>query len=202
MAGLKVIILAAGKSTRMKSDTPKVLHEVAGKPILRYVLEQAQSLDPKAVVAVVGHQSERVRSAFNKDPNLSFVEQSEQLGTAHAVQQAHEHLKGFDGDVLVLCGDVPLLGHDTLRRFYEEFLHQGVEASVLTAYYENPTGYGRIIRDGAGRFTQIVEEKDCPPELKSMQECNTGTYLFRNEYLVDTLDKIKNNNAQGEYYLT
>lgn len=202
MAGLKVIILAAGKSSRMKSDTPKVLHEVAGKPVLQYVLEQAKSLDPEEIVCVVGHQSERVTAAFQHFPRLTFVTQEQQLGTAHAVLQAAPHLHGFQGNVLVLCGDVPLLRPKTLDRFLCDHMAAGVGASVLTAMYADPTGYGRIVRDGKGRLRQIVEERDCLPELRQIQECNTGTYFFDAEFLVPTLNQISTGNAQGEYYLT
>jgi len=205
MAGLKVIILAAGKSTRMKSALPKVLHEVAGKPILAYVLEQAQSLDPSGIVVVAGHQADRVKGAFTGLPKTSFVIQEPQLGTAHAVMQAREALQqaaASDEDVLVLCGDVPLLKHDSLARFHAEFKESGAAASVLTAIYHDPTGYGRIVRDGSGSLRQIVEEKDCLPEFRSIKECNTGTYLFKAGFLLSTLDSIKPNNAQKEYYLT
>jgi bifunctional UDP-N-acetylglucosamine pyrophosphorylase/glucosamine-1-phosphate N-acetyltransferase len=202
MAGLKVIILAAGKSTRMKSDTPKVLHEVAGKPVLQYVLEQARSLDPEEIVCVVGHQGEDVRAAFRDFPKLTFVDQTQQLGTAHAVRQAAPRLEHFDGTVLVLCGDVPLLTPKSLDRFYCDFLKAGVAASVLTARYEDPTGYGRIVRDGSGAMRAIIEEKDCTPELRTITECNTGTYLFDAGFLMPALDQIGKANAQGEYYLT
>jgi bifunctional UDP-N-acetylglucosamine pyrophosphorylase/glucosamine-1-phosphate N-acetyltransferase len=202
MAGLKVIILAAGKSTRMRSTKPKVLHEVAGQPILRYVLDQALSLDPDEIVCVVGHESGRVRAAFDDFPRLSFATQERQLGTAHAVVQAASFLEDFSGDVLILCGDVPLLRHETLDRFRREFRAGGFAASVLTAVYDDPTGYGRIVRDSSGRLRQIVEEKDAPPELKAIQECNTGTYLFDAGFLMPTLQQISTNNAQGEYYLT
>jgi len=202
MAELKVIILAAGKSTRMKSDTPKVLHEVAGKPILRYVLEQAASLDPVEIVCVVGHQAERIEAAFQDFPNLSFVEQAEQLGTAHAVAQAESVLRDFAGDVLILCGDVPLLSHATLAAFLAQHQETGAKASVLTADVGDPTGYGRIVRDSTGAMKEIIEEKDCPPELKVIPEINSGTYLFNAPALMPTLQQIGSENAQGEFYLT
>lgn len=201
MSGLKAIILAAGKSKRMKSSTPKVLHEVAGKPVLEYVLDQARSLDPLEIIVVVGHESERVVDAFRTYPKISFVEQREQLGTAHAVMQARAQLEGFDGNVLILCGDVPLLRLDSVNRFYDDFLAVDADASVLTALYSDPTGYGRIIRDGAGHFQQILEHKDCPEELLEIDECNTGTYLFKATQLLAVLDQIGNDNAQGEFYL-
>ncbi len=202
MAGLKVIILAAGKSTRMKSTKSKVLHEVAGQPILRFVLDQAMSLDPDEIVCVVGHGSDRIRAAFEDFPRLVFATQERQLGTAHAVVQAAPFLEDFSGDVLILCGDVPLLRPETLAQFHRDFRAGGYAASVLTAIYDDPTGYGRIVRDGKGRLRQIVEEKDAPPELKSIQECNTGTYLFDAGFLMPTLKQISTDNVQGEYYLT
>lgn len=202
MTELKVVILAAGKSTRMKSRLPKTLHEVAGKPILSYVLDQALSLDPAEIFCVVGHQSDKIREKYKDFPRLSFVEQTEQLGTAHALQQTQPFLKDFQGALCVLCGDVPLLRVQTLETFYADFISSGSIASVLTAHYQDPTGYGRIIRDAEGNLRQIVEEKDCLPELREIRECNTGTYLFRAQALFETLEAIKADNVQKEYYLT
>ncbi|MCC6466591.1 MAG: bifunctional N-acetylglucosamine-1-phosphate uridyltransferase/glucosamine-1-phosphate acetyltransferase [Planctomycetes bacterium] len=199
---LKVVVLAAGKSTRMKSDTPKVLHKVAGAPVLKWVLEQARSLQPAEIIVVVGHEADAVRKAFASFPGTRFVTQEPQLGTGHAVMQARAALAGFEGDLCVLCGDVPLLKPETLVRFLADYRHSKAVASVLTARFPDPTGYGRIVRDAQGRLTQIVEQKDLVPELADIREVNTGTYLFDAAALWARLDRLTTKNAQGEYYLT
>ncbi|MBX3474249.1 MAG: bifunctional N-acetylglucosamine-1-phosphate uridyltransferase/glucosamine-1-phosphate acetyltransferase [Planctomycetes bacterium] len=197
---LKVVILAAGKSTRMKSATPKVLHKVAGLPMLRWVLDQALSMNPQQVVVVVGHESVRVRKAFDGMPQVVFVTQEPQQGTGHAVMQARQHLSGFDGDVAVLCGDVPLTRHETLAALLAA--HAGHSATVLTTRLEKPGSYGRIVRDSAGRVGAIVEAKDLKPGQAEIREINSGTYIFHAPSLLACLDLLTTNNAQGEYYLT
>ncbi|MDC1142977.1 NTP transferase domain-containing protein [Planctomycetota bacterium] len=199
---MKVVILAAGKSTRMKSRTPKVLHKLAGVPILRWVLDQAARLDPEEIIVVVGHESDRVREAFKDTPKISFVTQEPQLGTGHAVQQAAKSLEGFNGDVCVLCGDVPLLRPETLAQMKTEFQESEAVASVLTTKMEDAGAYGRIIRDGMGRLKQIIEFKDLPPEFADIKEVNTGTYMFNGPELLGQLRHLTNENAQNEYYLT
>jgi bifunctional UDP-N-acetylglucosamine pyrophosphorylase/glucosamine-1-phosphate N-acetyltransferase len=196
---LKVVILAAGKSTRMKSDTPKVLHKLAGVPILQWVLEQAASLSPAETIVVVGHQGEKVRAKFADQP-VRFVTQEPQLGTGHAVMQARD-LLDFDGDVAVLCGDVPLLRHDTLSLLVDTHTGESAACTVLTGQSLNPEGYGRIQRDADGRITGIVEQKDLGPGQDS-KEVNTGTYVFNARALLERLDRLKTDNAQSEYYLT
>ncbi|MCC6573927.1 MAG: NTP transferase domain-containing protein [Planctomycetes bacterium] len=185
----------------MKSDTPKVLHKVAGLPVLRWVVNAAEALNPDEVVAVVGHGADEVRKKFTDD-KLTFVNQSPQLGTGHAVMQAAPQLKGFKGDVLVLAGDVPLLRHDTLTRLLKNHRDSKAKATVLTAKLPDPRGYGRIVRDTSGRVLRIVEQKDLSAEHAEIEEFNSGTYVFDAAALLKRLDKLTTNNAQKEYYLT
>ena len=199
---LKVVILAAGKSTRMKSDTPKVLHKVAGLQVLQWVLDLADSLGATESIVIIGHQGDRVREAFESRANVRFIEQEPQLGTGHGVMQAKEALTGFDGDVALLCGDVPLIRPKTLQLM--RHMHHSEEASctILTTLRENPQGYGRIVRDGLQRVRRIVEQKDLIPQQEEIREVNSGTYLFDCSKLLPTLDKLDTDNAQNEYYLT
>jgi bifunctional UDP-N-acetylglucosamine pyrophosphorylase/glucosamine-1-phosphate N-acetyltransferase len=198
---LKVVILAAGKSTRMKSDTPKVLHKLAGVPILQWVLDQTTALNAEETVVVTGHGGDNVQAKFAKRERTRFVTQEPQLGTGHAVMQARQVLEGFDGDVAVLCGDVPLLRAATLQGLVETHAEARAAATVLTARMPDPTGYGRIQRDASGRVTSIVEQKDLA-EGQGGDEINTGTFLFDAKALLAQLDKLKTDNAQGEYDLT
>lgn len=197
---LKVVILAAGKSTRMKSDTPKVLHKVAGVALLRWVVEQAYALDPEQIVIVVGHESDRVRKAFADFPKIVFVTQEPQQGTGHAVMQARPQLEGYAGDIAVLCGDVPLTRVETLKAL--RAAHAGHTATVLTTELDKPGSYGRIVRDTDGRVSAIVEAKDLKRGQERIREINSGTYIFEAPALLACLDKLTTNNAQGEYYLT
>ncbi|MBZ0135166.1 MAG: NTP transferase domain-containing protein [Planctomycetes bacterium] len=199
---LKVVILAAGKSTRMKSDAPKVLHKVAGLPVLQWVLDQADSLGALESIVIIGHEGDRVRKAFENRSNIRFVTQEPQLGTGHAVMQAKEALAGFKGDVAILCGDVPLIRPKTLQLM--RHMHHSEEAActILTTLRDDPQGYGRIVRDGLGRVRRIVEQKDLISQQEQIREVNTGTYLFDCEKLLPTLDKLGTDNAQSEYYLT
>ncbi|MBE7492295.1 MAG: bifunctional N-acetylglucosamine-1-phosphate uridyltransferase/glucosamine-1-phosphate acetyltransferase [Planctomycetes bacterium] len=197
---LKVVILAAGKSTRMKSDTPKVLHRVAGVPLLRWVLEQAATLEPEQIIVIVGHEADRVRKAFAGYPGLTFVTQQPQQGTGHAVMQARAQLAGFAGDVAVLCGDVPLIQPATLAAL--RAAHAGHAATVLTTELEQPGSYGRVVRDASGRVTAIVEARDLARGQERIHEINSGTYLFDAPALLACLDRLTTANAQGEYYLT
>lgn len=199
---LKVVVLAAGKSTRMKSDTPKVLHKVAGLSVLQWVLDLADSLNAEESIVIVGHEGERVRRAFENRSNVRFLEQEPQLGTGHAVMQAKDALAGFKGDVALLCGDVPLIRPKTLQLM--RHMHHSEEAggTILTTLREDPRGYGRIVRDGLGRVRRIVEQKDLIPQQEEIREVNSGTYLFDCEKLLPTLDELGTDNAQGEYYLT
>ena len=196
MSLLNIVILAAGKGTRMYSDKPKVLHALAGKPLVRHVLDCAATLQPQQICVVYGHGGEAVPQAMPQY-GAQFVMQAPQLGTGHAVQQAMPHLKD-DSRTLVLYGDVPLIQHSTL--------HQMLQASdglvLLTVHLDNPTGYGRIVRNAEGDVQCIVEEKDATPEQRGICEVNTGILLAPTGKLRDWLSKLGNNNAQGEYYLT
>lgn len=196
MNPLNIVILAAGKGTRMHSDKPKVLHQLAGKPLLRHVLDCAALLQPQRTCVVYGHGGEAVPTAMQAHV-AQFVLQQPQLGTGHAVQQVMTHLA--DGSTtLVLYGDVPLIQHATLHQMQQA----GDGLVLLTVNLANPAGYGRIVRDAAGDVQCIVEEKDATPEQREISEVNTGILLAPTRELREWLDKLQNNNAQGEYYLT
>ncbi|AMR65183.1 bifunctional UDP-N-acetylglucosamine diphosphorylase/glucosamine-1-phosphate N-acetyltransferase GlmU [Aquipseudomonas alcaligenes] len=194
---LDIVILAAGQGTRMRSALPKVLHPVAGKPMLGHVIDTARALAPRKIHVVIGHGAERVRERLAAD-DIHFVLQAEQLGTGHAVAQA---VPGIDAErVLVLYGDVPLIQADTLRRLLERSSVD--QAALLSVVMQDPTGYGRILRDEAGRVLGIVEQKDATPEQRAIKEGNTGIFALPGKRLGDWLGRLSNNNAQGEYYLT
>jgi bifunctional UDP-N-acetylglucosamine pyrophosphorylase/glucosamine-1-phosphate N-acetyltransferase len=195
---LSVIVLAAGQGKRMHSDLPKVLHAVGGRAILGRVIDTARSIEASRIIVVYGHGGERVREAFAAEPGLTWVEQAEQLGTAHAVRQAMPHVEA-DADVLILYGDVPLIGAASLRRL--------VAASrdtlgVMTAMAEDASGYGRIVRDPAGHVLRIVEQKDASEAERAIREWNTGFLATSAARLSGWLARVKNANAQKEYYLT
>ena len=198
---LAVIILAAGKGTRMKSNLAKVLHPLAGAPLLSYSLQLARSLDPQRLVAVVGAQQELVQDRF-RAPDLIFVLQKEQLGTGHAVACAGETMEDYAGGVLILCADVPLLTEGTVRRFLESHETQKATVSVLTTRLQDPRGYGRILRDPHGGLRGIIEEKDRQAEEREIHEINTGIYCVEADFLFSALSDLSKQNAQGEYYLT
>jgi len=202
MSALNIVILAAGKGTRMYSDKPKVLHALAGKPLVQHVLDCAAALQPQQVCVVYGHGGEAVPQALRQYPAqfvipTQFIIQAPQLGTGHAVQQAMPHL-GNDGQTLVLYGDVPLIQHSTLHQMRQA----GDGLTLLTVNLDNPTGYGRIVRGAQGDVQCIVEEKDASPEQREITEVNTGILLAPTSKLREWLAKLQNNNAQGEYYLT
>ncbi|MCU0581279.1 MAG: NTP transferase domain-containing protein [Syntrophales bacterium] len=197
----KTLILAAGKGTRMGSDLAKVLHQIHERPLLDYVIDVARAAGSEEIVVIVGHQADLVRETF-ADRRLIFVEQREQLGTGHAVLQAREAFAGYDGDVLILCGDVPLLPLATIERLGDEHAASRAVVSVLTAEVENPKGYGRIVKDGAGTLKKIVEERDATDEEKAVREINSGIYLASSPFLFSAVSRITNHNNQKEYYLT
>jgi bifunctional UDP-N-acetylglucosamine pyrophosphorylase/glucosamine-1-phosphate N-acetyltransferase len=202
MAPLVTIILAAGKGTRMKSDLVKVLHPLLGVPMLSYPVDlSVTKLKAQKTIVVVGCQADRIKERFKGEP-IEFVLQEEQLGTGHAVLQAIPLLQGFEGTVLILCGDVPLVRASTLRGFIESFERDEAVLSVLTTFVEDPSGYGRIIRDDKGLLQRIVEEKDATKEERTIREINTGLYCVRAPFLREGLQGIGRENAQGEYYLT
>jgi bifunctional UDP-N-acetylglucosamine pyrophosphorylase / glucosamine-1-phosphate N-acetyltransferase len=196
MAQLNIVILAAGKGTRMYSDKPKVLHELAGKPLVQHVLDCASALHPQQVCVVYGHGGEAVPQAMQQYP-AKFVIQEPQLGTGHAVQQAMPHLAD-DSRTLVLYGDVPLIQHSTLHQMQQA----GDGLVLLTVNLPNPAGYGRIVRDSQGDVLSIVEEKDATPGQREINEVNTGILLAPTKLLRGWLANLHNNNSQGEYYLT
>ncbi len=195
---LQVIILAAGKGTRMYSSLPKVLHSLAGKPLVQHVIDSARKLDAKDITLVYGHGAEQVKNTIT-DPQLNWCEQSEQLGTGHAVQQAEQFIDD-QANVLILYGDVPLLSVATLEKLIKAKQNQAL--ALLTAILDNPVGYGRIVRDSNNSIQKIVEEKDATDEIRTIREINSGVMVVDGNRLKSWLHKIDNNNAQGEYYLT
>ncbi|MEK7432406.1 MAG: bifunctional UDP-N-acetylglucosamine diphosphorylase/glucosamine-1-phosphate N-acetyltransferase GlmU [Cyanobacteriota bacterium] len=199
---LSVIIMAAGKGTRMKSSLPKVLHTVSGKPMLEYVIDSVSKFEPDNVFVIVGHGLEQVKSYFSKNNKITWVEQKEQLGTGHAVMQVFPYLEGYKGNVLILSGDVPLLSNQTIENIFDVHEKEKADATVLTTIMNNPFGYGRIIKSSDENITKIVEEKDSNVEEKKVREINSGTYYFNWDYLNKFLNQITPKNAQGEYYLT
>lgn len=216
---LKAIILAAGKGTRFKSEKPKVLHTILGKSMVWYTKFAVNWINPDQTIIVVGYKKEEVKKQINCD-GCVFVEQDQQLGTGHAVSLTKEHFKDFDGYVLIINGDTPLIRGETLHNAGEYLKalvrYEGVNLNTLrkgyrnksvagvavTARVPNPTGYGRVIKDTSGRIIKIVEEKDATPQEKRIDEVNSGIYIFYAPYLYEALGKLSNNNAQGEYYLT
>ncbi len=194
------IILAAGQGSRMKSKLYKVLHPIAGKPMVEHVISQVEAVDPSEIVTIVGCGAEKVKSLLGT--RCSYVLQEQQKGTGHAVLQAKKLLKNKIGTTLVICGDTPLLTTATLEKLFEYHQEKDAKATILTAVTENPTGYGRVIRDELGIVEKIVEEKDASLQEKLVKEINTGTYCFDNQLLFEALEKVGTANAQGEYYLT
>lgn len=199
---LHVVILAAGKGTRMKSAVPKVLHPLAGLPLIEHVLRTVDQLSVASRVLVVGHGADEVRTALAGRPDLQFVVQSPQLGTGHALLQAEPVLKDKKGTILLLYADVPLLQSSTLSRLVEAHRSSRAAATVLTADLSDPYGYGRIVRDSAGVISRIVEERDASAEQQAIREINSGIYTFSLKELFTHLHGLATDNAQGEYYLT
>ncbi|MBF2066823.1 MAG: bifunctional UDP-N-acetylglucosamine diphosphorylase/glucosamine-1-phosphate N-acetyltransferase GlmU [Calothrix sp. C42_A2020_038] len=197
-----VAILAAGRGTRMKSSQPKVLHKLGGLSLVERVLYSVEPMQPKRRIVIVGYQASEVKTAMQSLPNLEFVEQTTQLGTGHAIQQLLPHLQGYEGDLLVLNGDVPLLRPETLKNLLQ--IHQDKQnaATILTAYLPDPKGYGRVFCNGENFVQQIVEDKDCTAAQKQNRRINAGIYCFRWQDLALVLPHLQANNAQKEYYLT
>lgn len=195
------VILAAGKGKRMKSDLPKVLHKLGGKPMVEYVVETAKKVGVERIILVVGHKREKAQKLL-KHLDVEFVIQEEPLGTGHALLQTKGLLSNFDGDILVLCGDMPLLKSSTVEKLLKEHRTKKAVATVLTAMVEEPSGYGRIIRNKDGMVQKIVEDKDASADEKKVKEINTGTFCFDSHSLFSVLDEISPDNKQREYYLT
>ncbi|WP_017659981.1 bifunctional UDP-N-acetylglucosamine diphosphorylase/glucosamine-1-phosphate N-acetyltransferase GlmU [Baaleninema simplex] len=197
-----VAILAAGRGTRMKSSLPKVLHPLGGRSLVERVLESLSSIAPERIFVIVGYEGERVKQALDRYSNVEFVEQAEQLGTGHAVQQLLPHLDGFRGDLLVLNGDVPLMRPQTLESLLKTHRDRDNAATLLTAQHPNPQGYGRVFCQGNNLFQQIVEHRDCTDAQKQNPRINAGIYCFDWPKLSQILPKLQTNNDQGEYYIT
>ena len=199
---LVAIILAAGKSTRMKTELPKVMHEVCGKPMLSHVLDACGGADIRKFYIVVGFAKDAIISAYGDEPGVHFVEQAEQKGTGHAVMMCADALKGIQGDCVIIAGDMPLVRTQTLLDLVGSHRATCAAASLATTVLDDPTSYGRIVRDLAGDFEKIVEHRDCTPEQLRINEVNPSYYCFDIESLLSALPRLKNENAKREYYIT
>jgi bifunctional UDP-N-acetylglucosamine pyrophosphorylase / glucosamine-1-phosphate N-acetyltransferase len=202
MDSVAAIVLAAGKGTRMKSQLVKVMHSLAGAPVINYPIAAARQAAAGSIVVVVGHQAETVRANFSDQADITFAVQEEQNGTGHAVACAAPLLGGFSGRVLILCGDVPLIRAATLQDMLAHHERHQAAVTVLTALVDSPHGYGRIVKNDGGNITAIVEEKDASPEQRRIDEINSGIYCVEAAFLFDAVGRLSSNNAQGEYYLT
>ena len=201
-SNIKAVVLAAGKGTRLQSEScnlPKVMRLANDRPLLAYVLDGLAFLPKEDIILVVGYRKEDVLAVY---PDYPSAEQTEQLGTGHAVLSAAPALDGFEGDVLVCCGDMPLMKRSTYESLAAAHREQGNACTILSGMADEPLPYGRIIRDADGGFSHIVEDKDCTPEEKAVTELNAGVYLFRWADLKEALSSLRPDNAQGEYYLT
>jgi len=199
---LDIIILAAGKGTRMKSPLPKIMHELSGKPLLQHVIDTAKKLMPNNIYIVTGHKSDTVKNYFVHDKKLNFIYQKKQLGTAHAVMQVLPLIKNSQQQILILYGDVPLISHETLLQLIKKFsANKKIDLGMLTAILDDPKGLGRIIRH-KNTIVKIIEEKEANAKEKLINEINTGIYISTLQYLKNSLKKITPHNSQGEYYLT
>jgi len=204
MNEIAAVVLAAGKGKRMESDLPKVLHQMLGRPMVEYVLDTLMSLNINRIYVVIGHQAELVKKALSSySGKIEYVLQSEQRGTGHAVQMAEEALAGFEGEILVLAGDVPFLSAKTISNLIDVHKRENAAATVLSSIPPDPANYGRIVRKpGTDLVDYIVEHKDASEEEKKIGEINTGTFCFDSRYLFDSLREIRDDNIQGELYLT
>ncbi len=202
MENTTAIVLAAGKGTRMKSELPKVLFPVLGRPMLRWVLDALREAGIARVIVVVGYRADLVRDELRDTPNVEFALQSVQQGTGHAVQMCREHLRVGHGPVMVVAGDSPLIQSSSIEALMAEFQTRNYACLLGTLVKDNPTGLGRIVRDSKGGFSRIVEQKDASESERQIREVNMSTYLFDRERLLWALDRLTNANAQSEYYLT
>lgn len=198
MESLKAVILAAGKGTRMESDLPKVIHTIHGKPMVEYVIEAVKEAGIEDICLIVGYKGEQVKAAVTS--RVVYAYQKEQLGTGHAVKCAGDFI-GMQGEILVLCGDTPLITGKTLKQAMDFHKESKNQMTVISAIVDDPTGYGRIIRDKNGNFVKNVEHKDATEEERRSNEVNSGMYIFHASDLQNALSKITNDNVQGEYYL-
>ena len=200
---LAILVLAAGKGTRMESDLPKVLHPLLGKPLLAHVLDAALQLSPDRLICIVGHRADLVEAQIKPDyPDAEFVNQGEMLGTGHAVGQAQKALEGFEGDIIVTCGDAPLLTGATLDDLRKKRARHDAAAAMLVGRLDNPGSYGRVVMDENGEVSEIVEAKDASAEILALPTVNAGTYCFVAADFWPILARVGNHNKAGEYYLT
>lgn len=202
MSAPAAVILAAGKSTRMKSDLPKVLHPILGRPMIEYVLDAARAANCQKIVVIVGHKAEEVKAALAHHKDVEFALQAEQKGTGHAVMMCADNLADHDGPVLVLAGDTPLLKGSSLSRLLDVQREHHAACVVGTAITQANEGLGRIVRDAQANFLRIVEQKDATPEEAAIEEINTGCFAYDGRQLFNALEQVKPNNNQAEYYLT
>ena len=191
--------MAAGKGTRMNTELPKVLHKLNNKTMIEHVIDTTLKINPEKIIVVIGYKSELIKKQLN-DYNIEYAEQLEQLGTGHAIMQCQNILNDFKGDTLILSGDVPLITKKTLSDLYKKHIEYKSKGTILSAIINNPTGYGRILRD-KNSFISIVEEKDANEKQKKINEVNTGIYIFNNQILFSNINQINNHNNQSEYYL-
>ena len=191
--------MAAGKGTRMNTEIPKVLHKLNNKTMIEHVIDTTQKIKPEKLIVIVGYKNELIKEQL-KNYDIEYVEQLEQLGTGHAIMQCQNVLNNFDGDTLILSGDVPLITKKTLCDLYKKHIKYKSKGTVLSTITNNPTGYGRVLRDGDS-FISIVEEKDANEKQKKINEINTGIYIFNNQILFSNINQINNHNNQSEYYL-
>ncbi|MEN1682214.1 MAG: NTP transferase domain-containing protein [Planctomycetota bacterium] len=200
------IVLAAGKGTRMKTDLPKVLAPVCGRPMVRYVVDALRTAEVERVVVVVGYRAELVKEELAGEPGVAFAKQTEQRGTGHAVMMCRDELEAFHaaggGPVVIVTGDSPMLQVSSVKALLEEFAATNPACLLGTAHRDDPTGLGRVVRDTGGAFVGIVEEKDATDEQRAITEVNMSTYVFAADQLLRVLDQLTTNNAQGEYYIT
>ncbi len=196
------VVMAAGKGTRMKSELPKVLVPVLGRPMLEYVIDALRDAGIAKIVVVVGYRADDVKQTVGGAEDVGFALQAEQRGTGHAVMSAREHLAGHDGAVVVVAGDSPLMQTSSIRKLLAEYERSKSACILGTAHKENPHGLGRIVRDASDKFTGIVEEKDATPQQRQITEVNLSTYVFHGPDLLRALEGIRSDNAQGEYYIT
>ncbi|MCL2118995.1 MAG: NTP transferase domain-containing protein [Planctomycetaceae bacterium] len=196
------VVMAAGKGTRMKSELPKVLCEVCGRPMIEYVLDTLENAGIDRILVVIGYRGELVREMLAHRPKLEYCEQREQKGTGHAVMMARPALANYDGPLLVLAGDCPMIQRESIEAMFAEYDREPAACVMGTAYKDDPAGLGRIIRDADGQFQKIVEEKDATDAERQITEVNMSYYLFRTPDLLGVLDLLKTDNAQGEYYIT
>jgi bifunctional UDP-N-acetylglucosamine pyrophosphorylase/glucosamine-1-phosphate N-acetyltransferase/UDP-N-acetylglucosamine pyrophosphorylase len=196
------IVLAAGKGTRMKSDLPKVLVPVCGRPMLRYVIDALRTAGIARVLVVVGYRADLVRTELAGEKNIEFSDQTEQLGTGHAVMMCRQQLSAHNGPVVIVAGDSPMLQSESVAALLAEFARRNAACLLGTVSRDDPAGYGRIARDSAGNFTAIIEEKDATPKQKAIREVNVSTYVFDSQELLASLDQLRADNSQREYYIT